>query len=506
MNHKRILAFSAALCLMGTAFDANCNFSLKMPAFAENQQQNNSVTLTYIGDKTPITLGGTTETPVWYSDDDKVATVTPTGELSAEITAVGKGTANIYAVLSGQTLKFIVTVIGTEIPTEKYVEAEGTVQLSNKSVAAEIQLSGLDNSKAEWTSTDTSVATVDNKGVVTAVGKGKCIIKAVDGDTTYIINVNSTYEPSENVPVQPEITENKIGDLELSNENPSRQINAVPPEGMTITWYSSDENIAVVDQNGVVKAVGKGSCRIYAEIGTAKYYAEVTSTYSPDEKITERNLGSVSLTENSMVQQITLENIPEGTVVEWSSSDTSVAEVNSEGVITAKGNGTCIVTALIDGIKNNITVNVTLPEKEKEIKTIEINGIGKTIQLSSSGLESAVWSSDNEAVASVDSNGLVKAVSVGEAVITAADKNTSVQIKVVVNSVGMVGDANCDGNVSVADATTILQSIGNRDKYALTEQGAINADVDGVPGVTPIDALTIQKFDAGIITSLPIVP
>ncbi len=61
------------------------------------------------------------------------------------------------------------------------------------------------------------------------------------------------------------------------------------------------------------------------------------------------------------------------------------------------------------------------------------------------------------------------------------------------------GDANCDGKVSVADAVAILQNIGNRDKYALTPQGMINADVDGVAGVTANDALTLQKVDAGII-------
>ena len=60
------------------------------------------------------------------------------------------------------------------------------------------------------------------------------------------------------------------------------------------------------------------------------------------------------------------------------------------------------------------------------------------------------------------------------------------------------GDANCDGFVTVADAVAILQSIGNRDKYELTPQGKLNADVDGVAGVTASDALVIQQVDAGI--------
>ena len=61
------------------------------------------------------------------------------------------------------------------------------------------------------------------------------------------------------------------------------------------------------------------------------------------------------------------------------------------------------------------------------------------------------------------------------------------------------GDINEDGNVTVADAVAILQYIGNKDKYFLTDKGKRNADVDGVAGITGSDALTIQKYDAGLI-------
>ena len=62
------------------------------------------------------------------------------------------------------------------------------------------------------------------------------------------------------------------------------------------------------------------------------------------------------------------------------------------------------------------------------------------------------------------------------------------------------GDANVDGKVTVADATAILQSIANSDKYALKPQGKINADVvDNGEGVTAKDALAIQMMDASLI-------
>ena len=62
------------------------------------------------------------------------------------------------------------------------------------------------------------------------------------------------------------------------------------------------------------------------------------------------------------------------------------------------------------------------------------------------------------------------------------------------------GDANCDGKVTIADSTAILQSLGNPDKYGLSEQGAINADCcNHGDGVMTSDALAIQMVDAGML-------
>nr|AEV58540.1 scaffoldin C [Ruminococcus flavefaciens] len=69
--------------------------------------------------------------------------------------------------------------------------------------------------------------------------------------------------------------------------------------------------------------------------------------------------------------------------------------------------------------------------------------------------------------------------------------------------VSLRGDANLDNKVSVADAVAVLQSIANKDKYALKPQGAVNGDVEGNnDGITGADALRIQKWDAGAITTL----
>jgi len=58
------------------------------------------------------------------------------------------------------------------------------------------------------------------------------------------------------------------------------------------------------------------------------------------------------------------------------------------------------------------------------------------------------------------------------------------------------GDANCDGNVTLADCVAVLQYLSNAEKYPLTVQGKFNADVDGQDGISGNDALVIQRYDS----------
>ncbi|MCR5707220.1 MAG: 1,4-beta-glucanase, partial [Ruminococcus sp.] len=68
----------------------------------------------------------------------------------------------------------------------------------------------------------------------------------------------------------------------------------------------------------------------------------------------------------------------------------------------------------------------------------------------------------------------------------------------------LIGDANCDKKVTVADAVAILQSIANKDKFGLSAEGAANADCCDVgDGVTAKDAFAIQQLDAKVIDKLP---
>lgn len=80
----------------------------------------------------------------------------------------------------------------------------------------------------------------------------------------------------------------------------------------------------------------------------------------------------------------------------------------------------------------------------------------------------------------------------------------NIKILADIESKTIIGDANCDGKVEIADATLILQYLTNKDEYKLKAQGMVNADCCNVgDGVTAQDALALQMLDAGEIKSLP---
>ena len=119
---------------------------------------------------------------------------------------------------------------------------------------------------------------------------------------------------------------------------------------------------------------------------------------------------------------------------------------------------------------------------------------------------SNVW--DAEKKAGIDQPCKITEVKVISAGVTTALTTASTTETTVTSAdapaVSLYGDANLDKKVSVADAVAILQSIANKDKYALKSEGRANADCyDPGDGVTANDALAIQKLDAGALKALP---
>ena len=139
----------------------------------------------------------------------------------------------------------------------------------------------------------------------------------------------------------------------------------------TITWSSSNTSVATVS-NGVVKAVGFGTATITAKSNNGKT-ASCSVTVNPiqptgikatPETSTLYGLnGTVKLSANVMPSNAT------NKAVTWSSRNTSVATVSSDGTVKAVGYGTTVITATtVNGLTSNCTINV----KKEEVTSLTI--------------------------------------------------------------------------------------------------------------------------------------
>ena len=501
MNYKKIIALMSALCIMGGTLQTMQSKDIPITVYAEDSASD-TLSFTEIGQTIPVKLTNTNNlTVTWKSDNENIAVV----DQSGNITSTGVGSCNVYAITDSQvlTLKVIVTEEKEEEKPDGPVTVTlNEIHLDHANNTAVPSLQGGDTKDIQWSSSDTSVAVVDENGNIVAVGKGKCNITAVLGNVTYIIPIDSDYNPDEDS--IPEIPEQFVNSITLTNEKPTRKI-TTQAEGLV--WSSTDESIATVDQSGNVTAVNKGNCRIYASDDTVRYYFEVTSEYDPDYVPETDYIGTIELSDSKKSQTITLTNIEDTSSIVWQSLDESIAVVDENGVVTAVNSGTCTVTATVGDTVYNIKIVSTYnPENDvpTEIPEFEIKGIGKTLQLSSPDPIVTEWISLDVNIVTVDNNGLVTAVGEGTADILVKGEKSVTTIRITVTAEKLVGDANLDGKVSISDSVRILQYLANNTKYSLSDAAMANADAyNGNDGVTGKDAYAIQMYDAGAVTSLP---
>ena len=109
-----------------------------------------------------------------------------------------------------------------------------------------------------WASSDSSIATVDQTGKVTAIKAGQATITATTTDGS---NLNATCTVTVTNPVLQEITLNKISDSLIIGQT-DNLVATTTPTGVSITWSSSDSNIATVDSSGKITAMSSGQATI----------------------------------------------------------------------------------------------------------------------------------------------------------------------------------------------------------------------------------------------------
>ena len=207
---------------------------------------------------------------------------------------------------------------------------------------------------------------------------------------------------------------------------------AITPEDATtkiITWTSSNTDVATVTAEGIVTAKGAGTSVI-----TAKTYNGKTAkcTITVKQQVTAIALSDETVSlwvgKKKTLTATATPTTANNTSVSWSSSDNKVATVSSKGVITAKGKGTRTITCTAaDGYGTKTTCEVTVKQQVTEIALSETTaslwvGDTKTITATATpttaGNISVTWSSSDNSVASVSSEGVITANGEGTCTIT----------------------------------------------------------------------------------------
>ena len=292
----------------------------------------------------------------------------------------------------------------------------------------------------KWSSSNEAVAAVDSNGKVTAKKAGTAVITATSSNGK---TAGCTVTVKQKEIAITGISLNKSTTSLTEGESETLTATITPSNATgdkTVKWSSSNEAVAAVDSNGKVTAKKAGTAVITATSSNGKTAGCTVTVKQKEIAITgiSLNKSTTSLTEGeseTLTATITPSNATGDKTVKWSSSNEAVAAVDSNGKVTAKKAGTAVITATSS---NGKTAGCTVTVKQKEIAITGISLNKSTTSLTegesetltatitpsnATGDKTVKWSSSNEAVAAVDSNGKVTAKKAGTAVITATSSN-----------------------------------------------------------------------------------
>src|SRR5690554_341659 len=193
----------------------------------------------------------------------------------------------------------------------------------------------------EWSSSQDSVVSVDQEGQIVGliVGSSEITVTVKDHDVSAVIKVNveeydaeiSFEDESVNVAMGSFLTLTPI---------------VTPQRSLTFVWESEDEEVATVDQDGKVTPVAIGTTDITASARGKLATIEVNVVYADPSSVPITGYDSVLVKALSEVQ-LTATVVPEFAQqgVTWSSSDETIATVDSNGLVEFVGVGEVTVTA-----------------------------------------------------------------------------------------------------------------------------------------------------------------
>ena len=217
---------------------------------------------------------------------------------------------------------------------------------------------------------------------------------------------------------------------------------------LTVAWTSSDESVATVDATGMVVAVSAGEADITASVTDSEMSAvcKVTVKVAAKDITVPDNLDVKLNDGNETTVEATVSPADATDVkVSYASTDEAVATVDKDGKVKVLKAGECDITTTLMQDGEKVTEKTTHVKAFYEVESITLDsnegkltvGNSHTIKATVAPEEVAAkttieWSSSNEKVATVDSNGKVTAVSSGNATITATAGEESANYEVTV--------------------------------------------------------------------------
>lgn len=344
----------------------------------------------------------------------------------------------------------------------------------------------------KFDTTDRDVCTVSTDGTITAIGPGNATITATLDTLQDSINI-AVENPLKSIslPNSIDITNKTPGKLTVTYvaENPQYDTT----DDKTVTWKSDDTSIAEVDQYGNVTGKRAGSTTITAKVGelTAKCRVNVSVEI---ESIT-LSTSNISTYVNKTISPLTVTYYPADSSnkgVTWSSDREDIASVDSDGTIHTKSKGRVVITATtLNGKTAQCTVDVADIRLSINTFSYQFNSLTEELALEASlsnGESTAVtWKSENENIATVDSNGNVTPIRGGYTHINATSSEygsvscsiyVCVSIELEDGSKAYAGDLNRDGVFSTDD-TDLMSKLCLKSKPSQYDIAMADFDNDG---------------------------
>lgn len=444
----------------------------------------------------------------YTSNDSNVVSVNSRGEITAlkegVATITVKGNNDVYAQCIVEVKNDIVKVGAITVDLEK-----DNIDVGAKTkVVVALKPENATNSKVTYVSSDSSVATVDNNGNVLGIKPGSAVITVTSSSGTsgsISIKVNKTNIAATGI--------NLLQDVKISIGKSTAITYNILPSNTTdtdIVWSSSDNSVAKVDTNGIVTGVKAGSAVITAKVGNV---SATTNVMVNSVAVTSITLNANSLTmlvsEAVTLKATVMPSKASNSGVTWSSSDSKIATVDSEGKITAIKEGTVIIKATsVSNPEINSECHVTVSkigvESFKVSKGQVLLTQGDDVKLSISNISpsNATYTNvsymvEDTSVATVSSKGVVTGVRPGKTTITITVDDVSKVLDVTIFEKGdKVYFIDTYTSEKVPSDAILLESNG---KYAMIDTGSQTSSIEVIDflhdlGVQRLEFILITHF------------